>query len=529
MALERSFAGRLLSGYRLASSVFNDLRAAAQIEAEAQARASAQHVLSQAIAHPQATGVLGNARASTREDVERAGLYDSAGLFLGRVHGLYAFYNGPGHLLTYGRVRSGKGRDVILPNLAHAAGRSLVVADVKNGENAYASADYRRTQGPVVFLNPLGLHGMPSTRFNPLQRVIAAAQAQRNVWRAAREVMDAVIPARFNDENEWAREGARRFLSLLACWYAITAPERCTLGMLWNAVNQDPMDLMKGLIKSMVDDGQHPALGRRAAYFRSLYKDAPKQWAAYADELGRAVEAFEPGSDLERATAATDLDLAALKTRPHTVYVMLDGTELESCGAWVSLVINEVIKTTAATPGPVPVVFLLDEVTQLPFVPEVMKCLRMYPGKKLQLWFFAQGRQALRDRYGAANAADIEDLVDVMQTWGIEDPSLLRDLEMRSGKTSVAVRSVSFNGSAVQSGGFGISEQVRPLYHAHELALLRPDQQVLRCPNAPLFVGERVPWFAVADWTDRLRDVRPIESTPRITTPTTTATAATGA
>lgn len=115
------------------------------------------------IENPVASDQLGGGRLGTVADAEREGMFDNRGLFLGAMEGRPIFYNGDAHLLNYGMTRSGKGCDIVLPNLAHVFNRSMVVNDIKDGENAYASAAYRASRGHrVVALNPYGLHGIPT-------------------------------------------------------------------------------------------------------------------------------------------------------------------------------------------------------------------------------------------------------------------------------------------------------------------------------------------------------------------------------
>src|SRR3546814_2036431 len=72
---------------------------------------------------------------------------------------------------SYARAGTGKGRDFILPNLSHVRNRSLIVIDVKDGENCFASFEHRsQTLGQrCVYLNPFKLLGLLNTRINPLQ------------------------------------------------------------------------------------------------------------------------------------------------------------------------------------------------------------------------------------------------------------------------------------------------------------------------------------------------------------------------
>src|ERR1700682_6233617 len=76
-------------------------------------------------------------------------------------------YEGERHLLLFGPNGTGKGTRFLIPNLLSIKNRSLVVIDPK-GELAAVTADYRRTVGDVIMLNPFNVLGLGSAGFNPL-------------------------------------------------------------------------------------------------------------------------------------------------------------------------------------------------------------------------------------------------------------------------------------------------------------------------------------------------------------------------
>src|ERR1700722_10684246 len=76
-------------------------------------------------------------------------------------------YAGERHLLLFGPNGTGKGTRFLIPNLLSINDRSIIVIDPK-GELAAVTADYRRTIGDVVMLNPFDVLGLGSAGFNPL-------------------------------------------------------------------------------------------------------------------------------------------------------------------------------------------------------------------------------------------------------------------------------------------------------------------------------------------------------------------------
>lgn len=460
---------------------------------------------------PTPSGLLGNAALGTLQEAGRARLLDPDGFYLGSLSGLPLFYSGNAHLLTYARTGGGKGRDVILPNLAHVGRQSLVVVDVKDGENAYASARHRaRALGQkVFFLNPWNCLQAGNTRLNPLSRLVRLVAAGERVELAAKEIALILIPpAKRGADNAWISQGAQRILAARMTFLAYERPEECRLSSLWRFVNQGNEGLAFDLGEMAASS--HVSVSGPAHTMFSLIEDAPKQWEAYRSDMQTALDAYDPGSELEAATDADDFDPALLKDEPATIYLMTPSGKLGVAAQWISLVTNHLIETIAAQPGEVRTLFLLDEFAQLPPMPGMTKALRLYRGRGIQLWFFAQGRFSLQERYPPEIVKEIEDQAAVLQMWGVEDPSLLKDIEAWSGKTTVAVRGINHNGGQVEGLSKGISEQARAVLQVEDIRAIGEGRQILKLPGHPLFVADRIPFHEIDPFRDQLLDVRDV-------------------
>lgn len=174
----------------------------AQREREARERAEWQNYY-MSIMGP--SGQLGDGHLAERPEIERSGLFDANGLFLGAHNGRMLFFAGDGQLLTYARTGSGKGRDLILPNLAHVRDRSLIVVDVKDGENCYASIKHRaETLGQnCVTLNPFNLLGLDNTRINPLHVLVDIVADGGEIDTQAEEIAQILLPPNPRDGELW--------------------------------------------------------------------------------------------------------------------------------------------------------------------------------------------------------------------------------------------------------------------------------------------------------------------------------------
>jgi type IV secretion system protein VirD4 len=453
----------------------------------------------------EASGKLGDSRLGTLEDAGDLGMLDPQGLFLGALDGRPIFYNGTGHLLNYGPTQTGKGRDIALPNLAHIANRSIVVSDIKNGENAYASAAYRKQvlKQRTIALNPHELLGQGSFRFNPFSRIIERAGQGRSVATDCLQMCMSIVPP-IKGSDAWVAHGAQQLLATWLEYQARYKPDRCTLSNMWRfALGGEMEETLEAITKCGND-----ALEGLATSALEI-KRSEDQFNAYSGELRTALWNFRPGEPLAEITETSDFDPASLRHEPTTVYLMTEEAQALGSSRWIALTISAILETCANTRGPVRTLFMVDEIANLPYMAVLPKALTLYAGLGVQLWGLCQGREALKAAgYGDEVIRSYEQQAGVLHMWGVEDPTMLRDIELWSGKKTVAIRGVNNSGGQVSSASFGISEHARPVLQTEDIRAVFHGRQIIRMMGSHLFVADRVPWFTVPRWSAGLRDVR---------------------
>lgn len=453
----------------------------------------------------------GGGRLAQLQDVERAGMLDTNGLFLGGLDGRLLFYNGDAPMLSYLMTGGGKGRDLILPNCAHVQDRSLVILDTKDGENAWASAEFRSTLGAgCIFLNPFGLHGFPNTRINPLQLLVDIVRRGERLDTEAEGVAQILLPPPVKPGGDaWVRKGALRLITLRLEYLAHFEPDRCTLGELWRFVNSSGED--RDLAFAMMRTCGIESIARKAAGLEDTAKNAPKQVEAYRSDAQDALNMFEPGKTFEQATAAHEFDFAKLKEEPHTVFVMVPAVKLDVAAPWLSLVTNYGIETIARNNGRVRTTFLLDEFPQLQGAPSIRRALQVYRAKGVQLWIFAQGRFSMADKWSENAVKEFEDQAAVMTMKYVREPSLIRDLELWSGSTTMLTPGISHSGGVVESANANLGEARRSVLQNDDI--VGRDDLFIRVATMPHIVkAQSIPYHDVAPWNRRIRDVRELHT-----------------
>lgn len=498
--------GRIGSGLGL---MMNIHRQTMEADYAARARDHAARMDHQ-MKHARPSGALGDSRLADQNDINRAGLDDPRGLFLGAHKGRLLFWNSDESILTYLRTGGGKGTCLIQPNLAHVSDRSLVVIDIKNGELAWASNKHRELNLGIksIFINPYGLHGLPSTRINPLQKLIDTAASGLGFDGEAEGIAHILVPQpKSEGDNAWVRKGAIELLSLRMEFLAKFDPENCTLSYLWRFINGNAEHFAMAF--SLMATCGDESIERRAMTYDGMREDAPKQWEAIRSEAASAVSIFEPTKSLGKATAAHDFDLTRLKREKITIFFILPVNRLDMAAPFGSLFVNLSIETLAATTGPVRTTIILDEFANFPKVSGILRSLRLHRSLGIQFWFFAQGRHSMTGKWGRDDVKEIEDQVGCTLLKSVWEPDLLKDISLWSGNRTILSRGVSHNGGTVETGASNMGETKRPVLQTEDILNLGTDKFIIRISSmARLLIADAVPFFKVKPWKDQIRDVR---------------------
>jgi type IV secretion system protein VirD4 len=503
----------LFNGFQSFLGVSRSLEAdRRQLEAEEYARRARQRarLIEHYYLERAASGELGDARLGKSEDARRAGLHDPAGWFIGALNGQMIFNNADGHHLIYARAGAGKGTTSAQPNLAHFPG-SMFVIDVKDGELHYSSARHRAEAlgHEIITLDPWGIRGGQTVKVCPLHRLRKIGLAGLQIDNEADEIALMLLPRGQAEagDNAWVRKGARRLMTVRMKHLAYAAPKQLSLTALWRFVNCSDEELEVAFTEMSIST--HEDVAGEASAMRSVFSEAPKQFEAYRADSIDALSVYRPGGALADATSANEFDFSEMKHRDVTVFLCTPSSKLGVAASWLGLLANQAIEDIAATVGPSKVHFLIDEFAQLPVIPAITKCLRLYRGRGLLLHLYCQGRFSLRDAgYSEAIVKEIEDQAACHQMWGVEDPSLLRDVEYWSGNTSIVQVNPSHSGGQIAQAGFGRSERARKVLQVEDIRLINEGKQIVKLPGYPLFVADRIPYWGVSPWKHQLRDVR---------------------
>ena len=95
----------------------------------------------------------------------------------------------------------------------------------------------------------------------------------------------------------------------------------------------------------------------------------------------------------------------------------------------------------------------------------------------------------------------------------VEEPELLRDIEKWSGNETVLLHGVNHSGGVVEAAGANLGEGRRSVLQSEGIRAVGAGRQIIKIAGWPhLFVCDRPPFYAVAPWSQQIRDVRKLHS-----------------
>lgn len=337
-------------------------------------------------------------------------------------HGLYIggneyIFNKPGHILTVAGTRSGKGVNLIIPNLLGKGNYdgSWVVVDPK-GQNAFLSHEYQRDNEKrnVIILNPweayidaLG----KSSCFNPLDLI--RKPESPDLWDDCLLIAETIIPVTFDQNAHW-NDRARTLLALTIAHVSTTQSKKSplTLETVWKLLSEgiefEDQTGMLGLFKAMmmnINEVNGEIIRAIATQFFDIHQKAEKEFASIQSTLLRHLNIIA-SPHLRKNTATSDFKIKDLiedsngNPSRFALYIVIPPEKLASHGRWLRLVITTLMRGIVRAKGSKKrITFLLDEFYSLGYLREIETGLSQYSGFNITLWPILQSISQLKQLY----------------------------------------------------------------------------------------------------------------------------------
>ena len=411
-------------------------------------------------------------------------------------------YTGDRHLLTIAPTRSGKGVCTIIPNLLTYQG-SAVVIDPK-GENAMITAK-QRGQGlrqTVHVVDPWGITGLPSSRFNPLDWL---DPADSDINENAMILADAIVAPHAGSRDQFWDEEAKGLLMGILLYVALDEQEqnRRNLGRVRDIISLD-VTLLNPLLSKMAGSSN---LVVSSAGARTLSKEDKLKSNLLASL--QAHTHFLDSPRMRESLAASDFRFEDLKTSRMTLYLVLPSDRLQTFGRWLRLLIQQALTINARNidvQPDKPILFLLDEMAALGRLSMIEQAYGLMAGFGMQLWGIVQDLSQLERIYGKGWQTFIGNS-GVLQYFGSRDLMTAEYFSKLCGVTTIEKKAFSFSfsqGFSYSSGNGSSSQNTestsmdvvqRNLVYPDELMVLRDNKELLFVETSNPIQARKVPWF----------------------------------
>ena len=322
------------------------------------------------------------------------------------------------------------------------AGRHLI-ADPKDGELAWVSwVPLKRQDYDVRFINPSKLHGYPSESYNINTRLLetAANPVLRGiVGEAAYDAASFLVPQDPDSKNRWVSQGVRTMFTLYNKASALYPSERwsCSPGGLWDFWGRPRSEIAEDLMLWAADRRMEDEAGM--CRLIAGLTDSPDQWNAYASLIIERLQGFQPGMAARELTSRNSFDPADMK-RHRTALFIIGSARSETSRTFVGAMTAAVIERFADAQGPLRALVVGEEWGQL-YLSNFYEVLTLYrQGGHQSPRCVSERRCADRDALWARNGSHLEKAVAHTLYRGLPGSETLKEIEHRSGRTSVMVR-----------------------------------------------------------------------------------------
>ena len=366
---------------------------------------------------------------------------------IGRVGGELFYNRTEKHVLIVAGTRGGKGRDLIIPNLFAYTG-AVFVLDPK-GENAQRTHEYRQKFGPVLALDPFGVSGLPSARFNPLRYL-----AGDSMITDAQTFADALIIG-----DDYFPSSARQLLTGLIL-YVVAEPDlmipSSDVPLSYDTkllpgkvgVSRDLMTVRRLLMRDLKSTLENMKKNRAEPFaVREIIRDigewglatAEKEWSGIknsAIEQTKWLNSPEFRAVLEEGNGENQIDFSDYLKGVMSVYVCLPAPYFATFNRWLRLVVAAALDTMTKRLAPPerPVRFVLDEVAQLGNLAKIESSLTLSAGYGVQLWGIWQHIKDIERCYPSSGVGGWVSSSGLRLVFSVQDNETIRYFAAATGE-----------------------------------------------------------------------------------------------
>lgn len=436
------------------------------------------------------------------------------GIELGFNRGRPLIYDGTEPVAIDAQAGKGKftrflGVNLVSPRTGHL---TKIITDPKDGELAWATWKTLERQGyRVRFINAPNLYGYPSETYNfntRLLEIAARPELRPIVSEAAYDAASYLVPIDPNPAHRWIGQGVRiafaTYFEIAALFPIDSRP--CTVGGLWDFFGRSREEIADDLLV-WAADGRMADQSGMCRQIAGL-TESRDQWNAYGSLIMERLRGYQLGSAARMVTDRNSFDPADMK-HERTALFIIGSARSDASRTFVGAMAAAVIERFADAHGPLRALVVGEEWGQL-YVSNFHEILTLYREGGINfLGVFQNAAAQIESRYGNEIARIWKKAVAHTIYRGLPDNDTLRDIEHRSGKTSVMVRGFNVSNNQVNGSGDSLSEQSRPLLQVEDIRLATGgDKGLLEARDSGFFTVDMPPFWERPELSGMIRDVR---------------------
>ncbi|MBC9250915.1 conjugal transfer protein TraG [Pseudomonas alcaligenes] len=448
----------------------------------------------------------GSARWAEPEDIRRAGLDRSAGVFLGRYDDQYLRHDGPEHVLTFAPTRSGKGVGLVVPTLLSWPA-SAVIHDIK-GENWNLTAGWRSRFSHCLLFNPTDPH---SAAYNPLLEVRRGEHEVRDVQNIADILVDP--EGALERRNHW--EKTSHALLVGAILHVLYAGEDKTLRGVANFLSDPECPFEVALHRMMtmrhLGDGTHPVVASAA---REVLNKSENERSGVLSTAMSFLGLYRDPT-VAQVTSHCDWRIADLIAAEHPVslYLVVPPSDISRTKPLIRLILNQIgRRLTESLDGSDGVerrhtlLLMLDEFPALGRLDFFESALAFMAGYGLRAFLISQSLNQIDKAYGQNHS--ILDNCHVRVTFATNDERTAKRISETLGTATElrAQRNYAGHRLAPWLGHLMVSRQetARPLLTPGEVMQLPPDEAVVMVSSVAPIKARKLRYYSDANFKQRV-------------------------
>ena len=447
-----------------------------------------------------AVTTYGSARWANEGEVEAAGLYGDAGVFIGTLDGSYLRHNGPEHVMAIAPTRSGKGVGLVVPTLLSWTG-SAVIHDIK-GENWNLTAGWRSRFSHCLLFNPTDAR---SAHYNPLLEVRRGPEEVRDVQNIADILVDP--EGALERRNHW--EKTSHGLLVGAILHILYAEEEKTLARVATFLS-DPKRSFAATLEAMMTTNHlgtkeaplvHPVVASAA---RELLNKSGNERSGV---LSTAMSFLGLYRDPTVAAVTSDcdwrIDDLVGADRPVSLYLVIPPSDISRTKPLVRLLLNQIgrrlteqLQSVGEAPRP-RLLMMLDEFPALGRLDFFETALAFMAGYGIRAFLIAQSLNQIARAYGETNS--ILDNCHVRIAFATNDERTARRISdaLGTGTELHSMRNYAGHRLAPWLAHVMVSRQetARALLTPGEIMQLPPSEELVLLSGMPPVRAKKLRYF----------------------------------